>query len=277
MASFIGCQKEKETSGEINEKKIEVHDGILSFATVKDYENTIDYLAELGDDNFSDWEEKLSFVSMRATFDEATLAKKGIEDVLLATLLNPEGLIQIAGNIYKLDIPNEVVYAVPASDYVKGFYTKKGVRTFDVDSDILDIVAGGITDGEKGKYCPSAKEGPKYWYPNGFTIKYKVVYQKAGFYYSLQAKIKRIGGADFNTFLIGLGTDDGSNFWRNRKSKGDENFSCSKQGYDRTYNCRPYHKGRRLTSYRFGVNFWGYDDYSGSGNGWADHLIISCP
>lgn len=124
IVTFYSCQEEEIiilNSPQANNEnyKVEVIDNMLHFNSREDYEKTIDYLAELGDENFMNWEKEISFNSMRASFSEKIRTKMGIEDDLIATLLNPESQIRIGDNIFKIDMDNESISVTPISDYTK--------------------------------------------------------------------------------------------------------------------------------------------------------------
>lgn len=277
---LASCQKESVTIDSIVSNplhKVSVNDGMLYFETEDDYQNTIDYLSDMDEEGFLNWENEISFISMRSEFEEDELKKMGVVDNLLATLLNPEGVIRIGENIFKLDIPNETVYTVPASKYTKDFYTEKSVKTYSTEDDVLGILDGTTNALEKGNFCPGNKQKIKYWYPPSPhpKVKCKVVYQRAGIYYSLQAKIKKVNawGGDVQ---IGYSTQ-GSNFWRNKKTS--DTFSCSNQGFGHEYTCRPYSSTRRLKAYRYSVYFWAEVDYTVEGGYYwfeDDTLTITC-
>ena len=279
MFVFASCQKENVAIEDLKATeayKVEVVDDMLYFKTEDDYQNTIDYLAQIGDDNFEKWEKEVSFNSMRAKFDEEALDKMGIEDNLLATLLNPTGIIRIGENVFKLDIPNEMVYSTPASKYTPDFYTEKGVKTFSIDDDVLEIIAGSYTGAEKGK-CKKNKEDGTWTTPTNFpTVEYKIVYQRAGVYFSLQAKIKKINQWNGDPF-VGLATAGTNNRW---KKKGASHYvdivPFLQEGYKHEYNYRPYGGGKRLVSYKFEMDYWANidDGYTFWAN--SDNFKIRC-
>jgi len=255
--------------------KVEVIDNMLYFKSRVDYENTIDYLAQLGDENFANWEKEILFNSLRAKFNEETLEKMGIEDNLLATLLNPKSSIRIGDNIFNLDMKNETVKMTPALTFSNknDSNTKNGYRKFSTEDDVLNILDGVETEDtqkRRRRYCKTSKKGPYYWsVPDGVKIKYKVVYQKSGIFKSLQAKIKREGAQ--KGIHLQLKTV-GHNFWRNKRHS--RTISGLKGGEGRKYNIRPYNRTRRLKDFRYSLEFRAVRSDGGWGR--SRVLTISC-
>lgn len=203
--------------------------------------------------------------------DNNNLENMPAEDVILSLLLNPVGLIQINGYVFKVDLSNEdiLTYALTSNaqlnaekitDLTNGIISQ-GILEFVTDDDVLDILTEGkkSIDGVTG--CPGTKLGYYYWNTSGGQVMYKTVYQKAGIYFSLQAKIKKdhYGGAEY----ISLSTNDdanfgGTNFWKHKKSCNT--FFDSDGGYGREYNIRTYNGTRGLTDYLFTTDFYCSDN-----------------
>jgi len=278
--SLFSCQHEdvllNDTSQSLDNAKykVKVINNMLYFETREDYQKTIDYLAQLGDENFANWENEISFKSLRSVYSEANLVKIGIEDNLFATLLNPERLIRIGDNIFKIDMKTETVLMTPSFLYSnKKNFSQNGVQKFSIEDDVLDILEGKEPDmiaKRRKRFCKTGKLSGSWREPNsGTNINYKVVYQKSGIYKSLQAKIKRtssVGGLE-----LVLRTN-GNNFWKNKKkTRNIDNRLLD--GVSREYNYRPYNRTRRLKDFRFGVEF---EAISQSGWSAGKILILSC-
>lgn len=279
MINFTACQEEAieatdnaveqtEKSATFNEN-VSVQDNMLYFASVEDYENTIAYLWELGDEHFPEWEEKLSFNSMRKMISEEEREKIGIVDDLFATLLNPNGMVYIGEYIFQENLPNETVSVVKYSDYnftngnvLSIFNTKNNVRIFSIDDDVFGILNGTATENtKKSKYCKSRDVGPYYWYPannTGMEIKLKVVYQRGATYRSLQAKIKKQGDLSGDLVEIYLDVYPYTSWYKHKKTNGKKYISEKHiGGTGREYNYRAYggFGARRLKDYSFKVYF----------------------
>lgn len=157
-------------------------------------------------------EKKLHFYSLRSVFHPLAGTPVGrvadacaVDDDYLASMLSPEGIVQIGEWIYKVDVCNEKVYALPVAEeaYV-GELTEKTpshekIQVFSTDDEVLDLIEAGETGdptarialfcGESG--IPDNIDDKGFVsYGDGYQLDCKVVYQKAGIYFSLQAKVK---------------------------------------------------------------------------------------
>lgn len=227
----------------------------------------------MGDNNLVKFESNLSFNSMRVSLNEGKRRELGIEDDLLAAIINSDGEIQIGDNIFKLDIPNKNVLMVPARMYKNGvgFGNKEAVQTFSIYDDYEKIMERGTA---KSSSCSRQKKGPYYWNVSGVEIKYKIVYQNAFFYHSLQAKIKKDNGTGgvVNISMFTLG----KNFY---KKNGDDNKInipyANFGGNERVYHYRPYASvSTGLVAYKYDVQFSAY--HVTTQQGWTAHLKITC-
>ena len=77
----------------------------LSFNSCEDYERAIAFLNEK-EGYLSLFEQDLHFSSMRCVLSESQREAIGVEDDILATLLNPDGFIQIDNFVFQIDIVN---------------------------------------------------------------------------------------------------------------------------------------------------------------------------
>jgi len=291
IVTFYSCQEEdviiQDSPQAINNEnfKVEVVDNMLYFESRNEYENTIDYLAQIGDENFSNWEKEISFNSMRANFNEKVLMKMGVEDDLLATLLNPESQIRIGDNVFEIDMNNESISVTPISDFsnVYDFGYKKNSKEYSTEDDVLDIIDGVITEEEeyqnrKKRHCRRVKNGPYIWTtPDGLVeVKTKVVYQRFGIYKSLQAKIKKNSIGNYSGIYLSMKVVNDYNgkecYWRNKRREGT--ISGQKSGTGREYNIRAYNRTRGLKDFVFRVAFEAYR----SDDGWSQGSVrrIKC-
>ena len=98
LCSLSSCNKDDEPVDFVNIDGIEVkvvNEGTFSknetnpswlyFRTKADYEHAIDYLSQGGDSVLYDFEQSLSFKSMRCSMKNEDMEAIGIEDDLLAT------------------------------------------------------------------------------------------------------------------------------------------------------------------------------------------------
>ncbi|UII81112.1 hypothetical protein [Flagellimonas sp. CMM7] len=286
ILTFIGCSKSDTETLEKNQDttfnvqfdfQVEVKNDMLSFPTREDYDLALDYLGPMNSQEFEVWENKLGFKSMRSVLPLVERESIGIFDDLLATLLNKEGVIEISGNVLKLNSTQETVSVIDSKEYDKSLgFKNKNSKIFSTDDNVLDILEGIEKQplALKSRYCPKRKLS---WHPNS-NVASKVVYQKAGFLNSLVASIQNVNGAfesEKETFGLSLITV-GNNFWRNKKrngtfSKPTSSATSSRKSY------RPYYSSRRLTSYRFSVEFKAQE--FGQGNQGSFHkrvVTIDC-
>jgi hypothetical protein len=260
----------KENKSDIEAFKVTNADNKLVFNTRADYEEAIDYLAHKGDAFLPIWEEEIGFNSARKIEEENENNEFEL-DPLFATLLNEDYVIQIGDNIFKIDLENETVLVLKASEYSNlESFNSANVMSFTTSDNVLDILEGiELPDSERGG-CPSAKIGPLYWTVYGGHVEYKIVYQKAGIYFSLQSKIKKnfYGGSAYISLSVQ------PSCWYKPKNRSTQNIPASSQGgYGREYNIRPYQSMRRLDGYRFEVFYYAND--SGYGP-YSQTLLISC-
>lgn len=221
----------------------------LYFETRDDYMNAIDQLSLGADSAINSFETILSFSSMRVSKTENERESINIEDDLLATLLNNDGRIRIGEQIFQIDASNDtiLVYNANATSRVRGFST---------DDDVFDIL-DGIDTGDEYRGC-SSKNKPKAYNFYGNNIKCKVVYQKAGIYFSLLSKISKEGtGGDIYLSLDCTGYNGTDNYYI-KKNKPNIIYSIGsshKYGNKQNYIYRAYQGCKRLINYHFLVYF----------------------
>lgn len=199
-----------------------------------------------------------------------------IEDDYFASMLSPEGLIQIDDWIFKVDLKNVEVYALIASDAdlndnliskLKEEQPKDAkIRVFSTNDDVLDMIQNGQLGESSNQrlalFCSESGAASKKVEEDGYyetdrRLSCKVVYQKAGIYFSLQAKVQsqnRFGG-----------------IWYAQKDAvsleyiADWDPKCRDSDYDRgvlynggdgnELNHRPYESTRGLHHYTYSVLF----------------------
>lgn len=225
----------------------------LYFETRNDYMNAIDQLSLGADSAMNSFESALSFSSMRVSKTEEERESINIEDDLLATLLNNDGRIRIGEHIFQIDASNDtlLVYSANGVERVKGFST---------DDDVFDILDGiDIEDRHRG--C-AAKNKIKNVYFNGSYIDFKVVYQKAGIYFSLLSKISKNTFNGPNTLELNCrGFSISDNYYvKNKETKANQINSCYKSGNGKYYQYRPYQGIRKLNRFHFSTYFNVRDD-----------------
>lgn len=274
---FTGCNKEAFVSEDeiqpimsFENIKVKVLEDRLYFENRADYAFAIEKLSNFEEGSFDLFEKSIGFQSMRSLLNQKEREAINIEDELLATLLNPQGIIQIAENIFEIDALNETVTVYPASETRE---KKNGSQIFSTNDDVFDRLDGIETLFTKSS-CPSYKEKIENWAVWGGNVECKVVYQKAGIYFSLQSKIKKNfwGGSAY----IELSCPSGSSYTQNRRGASQLSIPDNSQGgWDRVYNYRPYSSMRGLRQYYFSVTFYCDDSVSGYPP-YSTTLTINC-
>ncbi|UII75314.1 hypothetical protein LV716_13765 [Flagellimonas sp. HMM57] len=280
LMMVVGCQTENDTdptvensAAEVEEIvkaqydfKVEAKNGILSFPSQDDFDKAIEYVANLGDENFAKWENEISFKSLSSISSDSDLENLGINDRLLAVFLNPDMMLTVGENTFKTDyLANEVVM-VNNSDFTsKRSFSGKSRRVFDTDDDIFGLLDGSVTEDEnltskrKYKRCKRNKK-TQHVYIGQDQYDLKVVYQAGWPARSLQAKIKRKDGEPaVQETNIGLQTQR-STFTQRRKrnSNCDRRYNnTGRGGNGREYSLRIYYSSRALEAFDYNVNFYG--------------------
>lgn len=219
---FTGCQKDADQASPVAPPKsdVSVVDNWLAFKDRSSFETYSTSLSavpkEMTADQFlQNKESKLNFVSMRFADKNSlvkvpnartTMKENGIEDDYLASMLSPEGILQIGAWICKLDIPNQKVYALHEKDksllseLKKDFPSHDKIKVFSTDDEVLPMLEEGEASKSSARVSilcfkeSGAKEDkddtdPDYYNTdNTIRLDKKLVYQKAGVYFSIQAK-----------------------------------------------------------------------------------------
>ena len=256
--------------------EVSVEQNMLVFPTRADYDGAIAELGAMDSDQFEQWESKIGFASMRSMTSTEQRASIGIEDDLLATLLNQDGSIKIGNHIYKVDIPNEEVLVLGSSAYAnKNSFTAGKQRSYSIHENVLDVVEGleqPMSQSERSRYCSKRKLSLN---TAANLLSAKIVYQKAGILNSLQSKIQQ---DKVNIFNLGLKTNGSNLFWRNKKKSGTIGPYETTFFVAETKSYRPYYSSRRLRAYRFSVEFRAQDkNFAGTTNGMITKVLtINC-
>jgi hypothetical protein len=244
-----------------------IDNNILAFESESDYEDAINYLMEIGDNKFNDFETEISFLSMRRFFiNQDNYENIPVQDDLFATLLNPQGHIKIGEYIYEIDAENELVYATKGS--LNNNTTLKSANSsdkliFSFEDEVLDEIKEDVTLKRKKKYCKSFRQYAKANVYTGHEIETVLHYQKFGIYYSLKAEInKKFYGGAVET-MIYLHDEV---YWKNKKGSGTISAGSSVDGGtgDKNIIYRFYSKRFRLKDWRANSVECGWWD-SGSG------------
>jgi len=273
---FSSCEKDEYI---VNNKKanVSVVENRLVFDTRENYESFLTTLMTLDETGLKTLAESLNYVPIGNLMGEKELSNAGIEDPVLAFLLNPDGLIEIDGYIYKVDLVNELVYQ---SDNIESLSNinfnnseQKNVKVFSTNENIFDLMDGvSLSENNNDKAGCSDKSKLQNWVVNGETVECKVVYQKAGIYFSLQSKIKK-QSAGSNTY-IGYVCPGGTTYTKSNGTTEPINYDSDGGTSENEYSYRPYWGSRSLIDFYFSVNFSA--GLNGGGSYSNVTLYISC-
>ncbi|MBO6025903.1 MAG: hypothetical protein J6P73_01510 [Bacteroidales bacterium] len=197
------------------------------------------------DSLLSVFENQLSFNSMRVALSESEREAIDIEDDVLATLLNPNGAIQIDNYLFFIDVENDhaLVYDLESESEDPLEFTT-GVSFFD------------YLDGVENRYSTfcDAKNKLNDVIVGDLEIDSKVVYQHALIYFSLQSKIKKNRNEGY--YNLKLSSSNDSYYYKKGSTTCyDISNHTEGPGYDRSYHYRAYSGVKRCTGFRFIVTF----------------------
>lgn len=221
---FFSCKKQDSVNPEANQSQSTssvIAENVLSqnnrlvFHSLEDYELYVSDSSKksqlIAATNSTD-----SYISISRYASDANLRKAAssrfqsspeIVDSLypefLTSILNPDGIVQIEDYIIKVDMSKERVLVLHATDssyyedLVNNNLTNEKIRQFSTDEDVLDLLRNNQS-GQRisGLFCTdggmsSQKADGFVYFGAGYRLDCKVVYQKAGIYFSLQSKVKK--------------------------------------------------------------------------------------
>jgi len=286
LTVFNGCQKEESRSLDVVVKTtldpelaaihFSVDEKRLVFENETEYQKLINYLAKKGNTYFPEFEKEVGFESYRLRYknDEAKYQK--IEDDLFATLINPEGVLQVGRYLFRVDFEKEKSYAYVLEDEMKGDGLKSATIMeqntpieFEWNENAFSIL-NNEQQLKSAQYC-NGNDDKKYTfpplasgYPSEFLPYYSIVidaklcYQSFTFYHSLIAKIKPDSFvSNFNTEL--RLTMNGPIQWDLNNQAPQPSFnlnlstSCSSPTHELDY--RPFAGTRKVQSYSAEITF----------------------
>lgn len=222
----------------------------LFFNSREDYESAIVLLNE-NERNLSLFEQGLQFTSMRCALSEKQRESIGVEDDLLATLLNPDGFIRIGNFIFKIDIVNNSAIVWDANN-------GNEKRVFSIDDNVLDIL---FNKEESYESKGSNPDPVVYEFESSPKSKCEVVYQRAAVYFSLLSKINKPGVISAPEVEIYYSTDPGT-YTRNRNNATQQTFAAQSDGGDgNSCQYRPYSAAVGLKQFYMST-FFNCIDYS---------------
>jgi hypothetical protein len=298
LTIFNGCQKDEHVLIDevppqvadsnpmfvgLNDIAFSVEDNRLVFENEEEFQKCIDFLAQLGDENFPAFEKEVGFESYRK-INESNLAI----DNLFATLINPEGIFQVGNFLLKIDFKKQKSYAFLLTDTEKELKSGLIINNvqaieFNWEDDVFAILNNEIgLKSVTGSYC----SGNQVNHNNFDFIVTKVEYNNYGVYHTLVSRIWSKLGSQYTLSYLKLKSVDSPYnppivpsgissrcFWKHKKGQGNI-IRFYERNNDWEIESRPYHGTRRLKGYRFDVEFWW------KVNSWDalsyDHISIEC-
>jgi len=278
IVTFYGCQQEdvlqEQSDLALNN---DTKASFLSFDSKSDYEKVF------SDNSIIESKKSMQgdFTSLMATienFDSEKNARKGqrLEDTLYADygilpqILNRDKIVKIGDYLIKVDLHTETVlvleskYRAQYKDLAESNMTNENIMTFRTDDEVLTLLEQGATGSVNSRLLrcddPAADPGKAKDCTHKASKKKrliaKVVYQRAGIYYSLLAKGKN------QKKKWGVWWSDGSGwirinydyYYQGRCANYASNTGSIIE-YGRKAVFRPYENSIRLSYYHLGAGF----------------------
>lgn len=154
--SVVGCKKEQSTiideiSVSNHNPKSSIINNRLVFNTVEEYETFISDMNLMTEDEMLDKAHSDSFTSMYESYEIANdLPNMPVDDIILALLINPSGIIQIEDYIFRIDINNSsvLVYQMGTIEHINSEkitdltlgVKSAGINQYSTSDDLLDLL-----------------------------------------------------------------------------------------------------------------------------------------
>lgn len=193
-----------------------VDDNILNFETAEDYQLMLDYMCDIQEYDYDDFEELLCFHSYRKEYKKLGKALPSI-DVESFVLLNPEGSIIIENHKFTLNFYTKEIEVQEI--------TENGLKNlpfqFTWDQAVLDILFNGGQNSyhkstDKFSACSSNSIGTVEWETGPSDVTLELYYNNTPLAYKLKAKISQspvLGGLQLQ---ILSGTTCDMTYWQSR-------------------------------------------------------------
>ncbi len=295
LAIFNACQKdeiviediaiEKFTDPmfqELNNIVFSVENNRLVFESEEDFQKCIDFLANLGDENFPAFEEFIGFESFRKKFENNVEKSSLFVDELYTTMLNPEMEIVIGKHLFRENplTKQTLAFEVEFSENceLKNHISESSDLIFSWEEEAFAIIRGEeVEPWLKGAckrnddnkhdfniqsytYPPPVQNAP---YGYKVEVKSKLNFQVTAIFKSIIAKIKTesfehagmiIHG---QLFTIKISMNGNYEYDRHRESKRSGTISDYKitNSSQDGISWRPFYGTRRVNCYDINVNF----------------------
>lgn len=208
-------------------------DNLLKFDKISSYEDLLENQGEEAQEQLiRQIASNKGFISMQRFYTDqdakrAYQRKNGrsyavenpVEDEFLASILNPDGIVQIGEWLFKVNLEKDIVLAMNQkyknffyNDLVNEKIDNKQIYVYSTDDEVINLIKNGVYGTSEGgenywwgcaKGASRKKEDDNDYVYNTtintatgetqhttYKARYKHVYQKAGIYFSLFSKLK---------------------------------------------------------------------------------------
>lgn len=268
-----------------SDPNITIQNGVVVFSSIDYYENLLErssesdrnaIVSELSTSYYSLQDYLDNYVRDQLLYQSPYTPDDRLDNDFLENILNPQGVVQIGNHWYKVDVPNEKVLALSTqhadgfNDLLQGNITNTHLLVFNTTEEVLLIMQGeeqkGLDSSGQAERLICREEfagrktdkGYDYSNNNQHRLDCKVVYQKAGIYFSLQGKAHHQTRNSNNKWrhnpsdVVDINY---TSFHRPRCRDGDINRGTRSQGGG-TVSFRPYESSRALTTYDYSATFF---------------------
>lgn len=275
LTIFSACQKDELAVEQPTEQLtifgdqligVSVDNNCLILESEGDFQKLLDYLVQEGDDFFPEFEKTMNFDSYRAYYERNPGRSEKLIDDLVATILNPEGAIQIGDYLFKTNFKDEKTEVYPLNELKSENIT--GSRSPILFNWTDDVFALLNNEAVLKSYC-SSDQDRKYdsdfvgWENSNsnfyFTAQAKLCYQNLGFIHTIISKFKivnyRYSSGTKPIFLFEM--DINGHYDRKNESIRtiNEHIEGHVRNHDDEISWRPFYGTRRVQSFSLTSSF----------------------
>jgi hypothetical protein len=234
----------------------------LYFQNAEDYCSAVENIVLLDErySDIADFEDALSYQSMRNTLTEEQRDSLRVFDEVLAVLLNPEGKIQIGEYLLTINLIEHNMYVEDLSGNVSPFYMS-------TEDNFLDYINGKISKEElenslQGQSSKLTKEDELTceedltYYSGNKKLTMKLSASNAGIYSSIYSKISRTTGIVTGAPELFIQVQSGSYYRIKSTNQLVYMATTSNGGTSQFYKIRSYY-----STTRFNIHDYSYTVY----------------
>lgn len=175
---------------------------LLVFESSDTYHSTISNLDSTHTANFLKKIGNMDYTQAKEAINQKN-EQNIIGDDYLASILNEDWIVQIGDYLYRVNKPNEKVFALPAKhidqydQLVDENLKNANILVYSTNDDVIELVENGLTGQEKGIFCKESGIGGKESISNkvpigntGFEFWCYNDYNRYGIYFSLAVWVR---------------------------------------------------------------------------------------